>query len=283
MKDLAESRNVVRWLPLLASGFSSENSSRRMTELIAFSTRDVQLRQERTRSLVYPILVALITVFVFALLCLLVVPIFDEMFSEFELQLPLPTWAVIEFSRQVNTNPLRTLSAVLGVAVGVCGGLRLWTYFAMTTRCLGGLVSGNSSSLQAISGLSGHLAELLQVGVSLPDAIWIAGQSCDNHYFKKSAERLAQDARSNKVALSQSRFAKIFPSNLIHALDVNEGKPNIGLLRALSAMYTQRLQRRVSWAAGVVAPMMIIFLGAAIAFIVLALFMPLVSLISGLT
>jgi type IV pilus assembly protein PilC len=153
----------------------------------------------------------------------------------------------------------------------------------MTTRLFGSAVSGNSSNVSAMSSLTGQLAELLQIGVSRPDAIWIAGHGCENYYFKKAAEQLARDAYSQDRPLSDSPAARTFPANVILALDVGDGRPSIGLLRELSAMYAQRVYRRVDWSTGAVAQISIVLLGAIVAFLVIALFLPLVTLISGLS
>ncbi len=281
--ELRTNDKTVRWLPLLSAGFSSENSTRRLGDLVDYATRDLQIRSERNRLLAYPIILTVMAMFVLGWLCLLVVPIFDNMFGEFGLRLPAPTRAIVGLTRQLQSHPLRTLLIICGVAASLYGAIRMWTHFSMTTRLFGFAVSGNSSSVSAMSSLTGQLAELLQIGVSRPDAIWIAGHGCENYYFKKASEQLARDAYSQDRPLSQSPAASSFPANVIRALEVGPGRPNVGLLRELSAMYAQRVYRRVDWSTGAVAQISIVVLGAIVAFMVIALFMPLVSLISSLT
>ena len=281
--ELRTSDEAVRWLPLLSAGLSSANSTRRLGDLIDYANRDLQIRSERNRLLAYPIILTVLAMFVLGWLCLMVVPIFDSMFSEFGLRLPAPTLAIVELTRQLQAHPLRTPLIICGIAVSIYVAIRLWTHFAMTTRLFGSVVSGNSSSVSAMSSLTGQLAELLQIGISRPDALWIAGRGCENYHFKKAAEQLARDAYSRDRPLAESRAARSFPANVILALDVGDGHPNIGLLRELSAMYAQRVYRRVDWSTGAVAQISIVLLGAIVAFLVIALFLPLVSLISGLS
>lgn len=281
--ELRQSENAIRWLPLLASGFSADTTTRRLSDLIAYATRDLQIRSERRRLFAYPVFVMLVVMTVFGLLCLLVVPVFDNMFTEFGLRLPAPTRVLIGFARQFREHPIQTLMTICGIAGAIYLAVRLWTHFAITTRLFGFASGGNTSNVSTMSSLTGQLAELLQVGVSTPDAIWIAGHGCDHYYFKKASEQLARDAFSQARPLGQSRVARSFPANLIHALDVNQGRPNIPLLRELSELYAQRVNRRVDWSTGAMVQISIVLLGAAVAFLVIALFAPLLTLISGLS
>lgn len=281
--ELRTSENAVRWLPLLASGFATTTTSRRLSDLIAYATRDLQNRSERRRLFAYPIILMLIALIVLGLLCLLVVPVFDNMFTEFGLQLPTPTQWIIDFTRAIQGHPLRMLFYFASAAAAFYFVIRLWTRYSLTTRSFGFATAGNSSSVSAMSSLTGQLAELLQIGVTLPDALWIAGNGCENYHFKKASEQLARDAYAGSQPLSHSRVAPAFPANVIHALEVDGGQPNTELLRELSTLYGERVQRRVDWSTGAMAQFSIILLGIAVGFLVIALFLPLVSLITALS
>ena len=281
--ELRRSETAVRWLPLLAAGFSSDATSQRLSDLIRYATRDLQIRTERVRLLTYPILVTLISLIVLALLSLLIVPTFEEMFADFGIRLPAPTLLVIEVTRQLRFHAIRTLLVIVGIALLLYVTTRLWTRFSLTTRLFGSAVAGNSASVTAMSSLTGRLAELLQLGVPLPDAIWIAGQGCDHYHFRKASEQLAADAFSHAAPLAQSSAAACFPANVIHALEHGPEGQKIGLLRELSSMYARRVHRRVDWSTGAIAQISIVVLGVAIAFVVIAMLMPLLSLITGLT
>jgi type II secretory pathway component PulF len=281
--ELLHSETAVRWLPLLAAGFSSDATSQRLSDLIRYATRDLQIRTERVRLLTYPILVTLISLIVLALLSLLIVPTFETMFADFGIRLPAPTLLVIEATRQLRFHAIRTLLLIVGTGVLFYVAARLWTRFSLTTRLFGSAVAGNSSAVTAMSSLTGRLAELLQLGVPLADAIWIAGQGCDHYHFRKASEQLATDAHSHVAPLTHSSAAACFPANVIHALEPGPEGPRIGLLRELSSMYAGRVHRRVDWVTGAIAQLSIVVLGVLIAFVVVALLMPLLSLITSLS
>lgn len=280
--ELCQHENAIRWLPLLASGFAGESSSRRLSDLIAYATRDIQNRMYRRRMLAYPLAVAILAIAVLGMLCLLVVPVFDNMFQDFGLRLPTPTRWLLTFTRGIQEQPLKTIGVIAAIAAAIYAIVRVWTHFSLTTRLFGFAIAGNSASVSAMSSLTGQLAELLQMGVSVPDAIWIAGRGCENYHFRKASEQLARDAHTGVVPLRNSPAANTFPANVLHALDI-DGKPNPDLLRELSTMYAQRVQRRVDWASGAMAQFSVVLVGIAVGFLVIALFLPMVSLISGLS
>ena len=281
--DLTTSVELMRWLPLLLSGFS-DDSTTRLTDLVAYASEESQNRRERRRLLAYPLVLLLLTFLVFAFLCLTVVPTFGVAFKEFGLRIPTPTRIVLFFADQMQDNMPRFLITVIAIAAAIYGLARLWTHFSLTTRLFGVLAAGNSANVSAMSSLTSQLADLLSVDVSLPDALWIAGNGCQHYQYKRVAEQLARHAHSDAESLSESPVAHQLPANLIFALQAgDDGDPSVPMLRTLSAIYRERASSRVDWSTGAMTQLAIVLLGLAIGFVVLALFSPLVSLVSGLS
>ena len=279
--ELRRSDIIVQWLPLLSSGFSSETTTQQLGDLIAHAARESENRRQRRRLLAYPIIVALLAFSVVVFISALVVPIFSSMFREFGLHLPAPTRLVVFLGEEMRDHPIRFFGSAALIALACYGLIRWWVRLALTTRLFGMFTSGNSANVSAMSSLTGRLAELLSIGISLPDALWIAGQGCRHHHFQLVAQQLARDAHLGRV--SESPVAHNLPANVLSAMDGVQGEPNVPLLRELSSMYEQRISERVEWSTGIVAQFAIIAIGVAVGFVVIALFMPLVSLISGLS
>lgn len=279
--ELRRSDIIVQWLPLLSSGFTSETTTQQLGDLIAHAARTSENRRQRRRLLAYPIIVALLAFSVVVFISALVVPIFSSMFREFGLHLPAPTLMVVFLGEEMRDHPSRFFGSAALIALACYGLVRWWVRLALTTRLFGMFTSGNSANVSAMSSLTGRLAELLSIGISLPDALWIAGQGCRHHHFQLVAQQLARDAHLGRV--SESPVAHNLPANVLSAMDGVHGEPNVPLLRELSSMYAQRISERVEWSTGIVAQFAIIAIGVAVGFVVIALFMPLVSLISGLS
>lgn len=279
--ELRRNDIIVQWLPLLSSGFTSETTTQQLSDLIAHATRESENRRQRRRLLAYPIIVALLAFSLVVFISALVVPIFSSMFREFGLHLPAPTLLVVFLGEEMRDHSTRFFGSAALIALACYGLMRWWIRLALTTRLFGMFTAGNSANVSAMSSLTGRLAELLSIGISLPDALWIAGQGCRHHHFQLVAQQLARDAHLGRV--SESPVAHNLPANVLSAMDGVRGEPNVPLLRELSSMYEQRISERVEWSTGIVAQFAIIAIGVAVGFVVIALFMPLVSLISGLS
>ena len=71
---------------------------------------------------------------------------------------------------------------------------------------------------------------------------------------------------------------------MIRALEPEPGgQPNVALLRELSAIYGDRAGQRIDWTTGAITQFAILAIGIAVGFVVIAMFSPLVSLVSALS
>jgi len=236
--------------------------------------------------LAYPAAVMLITVLVFALICAIIVPPFQQMFAEFGLRLPAPTLFVMAISERFSGDLISTLLIMAIAAAVIYFALRWLARSGLTMGIFGRFVAGNSVSVGAMSSLIAQLNDLLSIGISLPDALWLAGEGCGHRFYQRAAEDLARhvhDSKLTKLPLEACPAAEKMPGNLIHALSAGPGgTPHLPLLHELGTMYADNATHRTSWMTGAIAQLSIVMIGLAVGFLVLALFLPLVSLISGL-
>ncbi len=78
-------------------------------------------------------------------------------------------------------------------------------------------------------------------------------------------------------------MARSFPAMLLHALSAAEDKrPCVPLIRELSHVYSERVSARLGRHSGISSPLMVIAVGFVVGLVVIALFMPLVSMVSSL-
>ena len=278
---IRSNKQLMHWLPVLASGFSDEAIKHSLTDLIDYASRDHELRLERKRALAYPAVLVVGIGFVLGLLTILVVPIFDRMFDDYGIQLPGATQMLISLSREVREQPLYLLLKIAILVAIAIVAKKLWSRLGITHRLFKFLINGNSASVSEMSILTGRLAELLHLGLSRNEALSLAGKGLKSHWYRCACEALAIRMAID-MNWAESKAAKMFPNNMILALQGN-ATPNIDLLRELSAMYAERIHHRVDWATGAFAQIAIVCLGVAVGFVVIVLLTPLFSLISALS
>ncbi len=283
-KELSASPHATRWLPLLLTGMTQESASERLGELLVVAARDDWARSQRRRLLAYPAVVLMVTLLVLALICTLIVPSFKSMFEDFGIRLPYSTQLLIGISDQITEHFLETVAGVALTLIALYAGVRLWLHASLTTRLFGRFVAGNASSVSAMASFISQLTDLLSIGISLPDALWLAGEGCHHRFFQRAAEDLARHAYDSGQPLQACSAAEKFPGNLMYALTAGpNGTPHLLLLHELGVIYADHATHRTSWMTGAIAQISILFIGLAVAFAALALFGPLFSLVQGLS
>lgn len=295
-------------LPLLASAGQPAMAAGRYQSLFAESYREQEFRRQRRRVLAYPIVVLLTAVAVFIFLSVVVVPVYGQVLDSFELQLPRLTVGVVQLSEWLRFEPI---GVVLATLAAVCTLYLLWrlaTSLAFFDRIFGGLFSGSSRAVAAMAIFTRRLAEGLAAELPLAVAMQLAGQSTSCRSIQRAARQLANDANDCGDTLETSPAAAWFPATLIHALSTracpaeaaasaskatphseDTGVPDaatstrVRLLQELAETYSERLHYRWDWATGTLAQFSIVFVGLVVGIVLLALLLPLIDLVSGLS
>ena len=275
--------STAAWLPLVVRGLESSSAADRYRQLMDDATRESDNRKRLRRVLAYPLFLLAFGGAILISLVLLVVPVFAKMFSEFGLELPAPTRLLIWISRQLTFSPLQSI-LVIALIFGLIVALgRLWIRLSLSTSLLGIFTSGNSANVAAMAKFTGSLAELISIEAPLPEALRIAGRACDHRHFRVMSERMANELEVPGTRIRETSVAHNFPSTMRYALGNGRNcPPNVPLLRELSRMYSDRARERSDWSTSILGPISLIVLGLVIGFVIISLFMPLVSMITSL-
>lgn len=281
---------------------------------VVLSHLKVQSRGQRVLTVIaYPLIVLTVCTGVLVLTSLLVVPTFEQMFDEFGLQLPFFTQTLFAIAAVIQS-PM----TYLGLAsVGACVGLLAWLLWGSTSplhRRSG--ASGTSVNLHgsgprttrgAWADWAWHVSLLMRAGLGKTEAIEMAGAASQQSWlargsrfwadairngddpfhgvthFRKVPCHLLADALGLDVALTQ-HVRPPNTSSRTAAIDTTSLKQyQAGVLRDIAELYWDRDQRGTVWRLGWVSPLIVFGVGFIIWFVVIALFAPLVSLITGLS
>jgi general secretion pathway protein F len=310
--DAAEATRALEslpeyWIPLLSSAASSHDPGHVLQEYLAESHRADELRRQRWVMLAYPTVVIGIAAIVLTVISCLVTPAFAEMFSDFDLELPDLTLVVLAVSHWITWGGVPVIAAVVAVL-----GLLLFCWLALTRYVTFAMPWGRST---AIARFAQFAADLLEAGVDIPNALRVAGFTTRKPRLRRAAWLLANDlergsgpvmagllteppddrespevrgqetrAQQGQETRAQHRAYRPLTTTVLHALRADmAASSRIRLLREISDCYAGRDRTRLSWAYGIIEPIAILAVGALVAIVVLALFLPLVSLIQNLS
>lgn len=277
---------LVCWLSLIVAEQTDKGDSR--LTILAEQLKSIDGRARwNWFAFVYPLILTLILIAVLVLLSLTVVPTFSEMFREFQLKLPAPTILVFSFASFVTNHPYQFVTAILFslIAAVVCARLsgRLLQILE-TVKPIGFFTAGSKSNRAAMARFADTFSAAIRIGMPKEDAIDVAGIASHRFQYRLRASQLARELRNGENVLQGSRVAHVFPPMLLSAGKVGtNGQPNLQVLEQVAALYRSRCSSSQSWLDQGLGPLFMVALGGLVGFIVIALFMPVISLVTSLS
>ena len=336
------SRLYVNMIKAGEAGGALEIILRRLAD---FMERSEDLKRKVKGALIYPVVIVLIAVLILTFIMWKIVPVFEKMFREFELELPPPTQVLIALSTAVVKGwfliPLIPITVLLFLKL-TCKfkfGRAGWDTFVLRIPIFGPLVEKN-----IMARTTRTLGTLVASGVPILEALNITRETADNFVFERlygrvsdailEGEKIAQPMRENSrlgfhpmalfffcffaslpfmniallpnvsedlnmiqasgmLCLVASLLAalwymlkmrdQIVNELVINMVDVGEETGELDkMLYKVADTFDEEVKTMTDGLMKLMEPLMIVFLGFAVGFIVISLFMPLVSLLEGL-
>jgi type IV pilus assembly protein PilC len=268
------------WVPLISAAMGSNDPGRILQEFLNESQRSDELRRQWRLTLAYPILVACLAAVVLTFLSVLVIPIFRAIFLDFGLSLPTITAANLEVAYWIAYMwKYIAVAAFIVFVIAIVLCLRSRSRGAPSTF-FGRLLYGRTA---AVARLSQFTADLLEAGLSVPDALQVAGLLTRKKRYRYAIWRLADEQQSKPSEVPRfaapPRLATIF-----YALRADlPTASRVHLLREITETNLETTRRSLSWTRGFLEPVSIVVIGLLVGTVVISLFLPLIKLINGLS
>lgn len=240
------------------------------------------VRRRTISALIYPMILVTMMLILVGIIVLRVVPAFSEFYGQFGRQLPMSTRVIIAVSNFVISN-----LAIILVAI-VAGALALvswWKRPGQRTRIDRLLLelpwAGETFRKFATSQLARTLATLLGGGIPLVNALEIAGRSMTNRYLAGELGDVTRSVREGQSFAAGLRSRGVFPDVAVKMVEVGESTGALQeMLTSLAEFYEEEIETEVGRFITLIEPVILIVMGAVIALVVMALYMPLFELSS---
>jgi type II secretory pathway component PulF len=270
------------WIPLLGAAASSQDPGQILREFMKESQRTDELRRQWFLALAYPLLVATIASAVLLLISWFVIPIFRDIFTGFGLRLPGFTQLVFTISGWISSGQIYMGAAALALAAAFLWWARRLlpaSWRDWLSDCLGTPL-GRST---AIARFAQFTADLLEAELDHPNALRFAGMATRSPRIQRAAWRLAGNLEAGGGG-TQQPYQPFLTATVLYALQSDmPAATRIRLLREVSGCHADRARAQLSWTHGVIEPILVVVIGGLVGAIVIALFLPLISLVQGLS
>jgi type IV pilus assembly protein PilC len=257
-----------------------------LQRLSHFLEKDMELRRKVKAALTYPCIVVVVAVGIVVGLCTFIVPKFVELFKDLGVkELPTMTQVLVDFSDFLKA---KWYIALLGliffyIAIKMFGTTRVGRRVIDRIK-LKIPVFGKLHHKIVLARFARTLGTLLVSGVPILQALetvaGVVGNGIVSEAVMMARARIREGDRINDP-LEKSRM---FPPMVVHMISIGEESGALDhMLTKIAEFYEQEVEASLASLTSAIEPVLIVFLGVVVGFIVIAMFMPLISVIQNLT
>jgi type IV pilus assembly protein PilC len=257
-----------------------------LNRLSEFQEKAAKIKNKVLAAMVYPLIVMTMAMGIMCFLLVFIVPRFETIFHDLLGDKPLPpvTRFVLGVSGFMQHDGLVILAAVVVIVVvynflNRTRGGRL----AIDTFKLRMPLFGNLNRKTAISRFARTLGTLVTSGVPILQALNITRETAGNAAIARAIARVHDSVKEGESIVQPMEASKMFPPMVVSMVDVGEETGKLPeMLLKVADVFDDEVDNAVAALTSMLEPIMIVFLAVIVGTIVLALFTPLISIITGL-
>jgi len=256
-----------------------------LKRLAEFSEKAQKIKGKVKAALFYPIAVLIVAVGIMILLMTMVVPKFKEVFSGMGFKLPGFTLFVMGVSDLIRLNIMAT-SGVLAVLVVMFllfiktkFGRRIWDKTKLVMPPVGQVISK-----VAISRFCRTLGTLVSSGVPILQALTIVRETAGNVIISNAVAKVHESVKEGETITAPLEASRVFPPMVVSMVDVGEQTGALPeMLLKIADNYDEEVDNAVAAMTSLLEPIMIVALAVIVGSIVIAMFLPLIQMITNLS
>ena len=263
----------------ILAGEKSGNLPGVLDYYIAYQRVSTGVRKKILATLVYPVLLISVAIIIVAYLVTAVIPKFALLYRDLNVQLPTPTRLLIALTVDYRLFVLGAIALMAVAAVGVF----LWsrsedggTAFDRFKFRLP--IIGDTLLKFQVAQFSRTLATLLTGGTPLVAGLQTATDAITSKLLRSTvsqATQMVREGESLHVALASKG---IMPEMALDMIEVGESSGALSpMLTSVAEFYEEEVNIRLSALVAVIEPVLLIFMGLFVAFILISLYLPIFS------
>lgn len=257
-----------------------------LSRLAEFQEKAQKIKNKVISAMVYPSVVIFVALSILVFLMVVIVPKFQDIFRDLleGAQLPGLTRFVIASSNLVKDQAL----LVVGVIVGLVIALK---FFGKTAKGryildkikLNSPVFGPLLQKVGIARFTRTLGTLIASGVPILQALNIVRETSGNAVIADAVSRVHDSVKEGERIVQPLEASKVFPPMVVSMVDVGEETGALpDMLMKIADVYDDEVDNAVAAITSLLEPIMIVFLAVVVGTIVIAMFLPLIEVITKL-
>jgi type IV pilus assembly protein PilC len=272
------------YVNMVAAGESGGLLDTILMRLATFLEKSEQLQRKVKGAMIYPGVVLSVAVLAIAILLLFVIPTFESVFSSFGQVLPLPTRIVIAMSNLLQSYWWAGLG---GIGVGYMvfrrwvateSGRLQFDRFLLRVPVLGNLVRK-----AAVARFTRTLGTMLASGVTILDGLEITARTAGNRVIHDAVMESRTAIAGGKSIAEPLKETEVFPPMVTQMIHVGEETGDLdGMLNKIADFYDDEVDVAVENLLKVLEPALIVILGTVVGGMIVAMYLPIFSLVNAI-
>ncbi|MBA3607681.1 MAG: type II secretion system F family protein [Verrucomicrobiota bacterium] len=257
-----------------------------LARLAEFQEKAQKVKNKVKSAMIYPVIVLSLAMVIMAFLMVFIVPKFESIFHDMLGDKPLPaiTQFVIGISGFMQNHWLLLIGGLVGLFFGYRAVAKTPAGRAVIDRlALRAPLFGDLTRKSSISRFARTLGTLVTSGVPILQALNITRETAGNTVIANAISQVHDSVKEGESIVQPLEASGAFPPMVISMVDVGEETGQLPeMLLKIAEVYDDEVDNSVAGLTSMLEPIMIVMLAVIVGTIVIALFMPLISIIGGL-
>jgi type IV pilus assembly protein PilC len=253
-----------------------------LNRLAAYIEKAMALKRRVKSAMTYPAVVMTIAMGIIGIIMVFVIPSFAKMFGSFGAALPLPTRMVIAMSNFMVHN---IVFIIIGIAAFIWA-FKMWystrsgkklVHRALLRAPIFGILIRKVS----VAKFSRTMSTLMSSGVPIIAGLEIVAKTAGNVIVEEAINDVAQSLSEGKTIAEPLEETGVFPPMVVQMIGVGEKTGALdAMLSKIADFYDEEVDAAVDALTSMLEPLLMVFLGGSIGFIIVAMYLPIFKVAS---
>lgn len=251
-----------------------------MIRLAEYSEKAMALKGKIKAAMIYPAAIVTVAVAVVIFLLVFVIPMFGTMFSDMGQSLPWPTEIVLGASNFVIERWYLVFVMPVVVFVAYIQFRKTDTGLLITDRIYIRLpVLGPLIQKIAVAKFTRTMGTLISSGVPIIEGLEITARTAGQKVIELAVLEVIDDIKQGKGLSDPLKDQGVFPSMVVQMIEVGEQTGALdAMMNKIADFYDEEVDTAVEGLTSLLEPMLMVFLGVVVGFVVVAMYMPIFKL-----
>ena len=254
-----------------------------LERLSDYLEKNEALKNKVKSAMTYPSIVSTVAIGVVAVLMLFVIPTFQDLFSQFGAALPGPTQLVVNASHFTQSYWIYMIALVIILYIAF-----KWFKsqekgkFYIDTLALKLPIFGNLLRKVAVAKFTRTLGTMISSGVPIMDGLEITSKTAGNKIVENAIVKVRSSISQGRTMSEPLGESGIFPGMVVQMVAVGEATGAMDqMLSKIADFYDEEVDAAVDALTSALEPLMMVFLGGIIGFVLVAMYMPIFQMASA--